>query len=600
MFREERMCFYAKILAEGEKVIEDVNSTISWMLQHRPIIILFGTMDPQWEFMSENLDFLKTIGLRIIGHDLKRKRYISSQYPEKFSDLRIIEFSDSSREHLDDILSQHKYIPLNYIKFSLRDLPAYFKAGFITKLYHPFSGYRFKFNNVLAYFKPTREHWEKYFATLIELREVEAVKNMDNCEPGCIRDCSVLWMGKNKTTQFGGFIKYDDQTTTFFIKYYMEKYPFKEPTVKCSNISCPPGFYRRYTNTTFGYEWMCEPCPVNHFKANEGNETQCKRCSGVLSIDNGKRTRCIDPYTETPLQVTEERIFVLVLCGIGIFMTFGTMIVFTIKRDSPIVRLSDYKLSMFHMTLICVIFGGILFSLWLVQLIKFGICLMKILIVSIGYVLNVGVLFIKSQKLLKAYLSKVRLSPDEIKRTLYGQVFIIFMFLLAVNGFLFILLIWKPLRIVEVRDSLTMTRLKIYDKHTHMSIIIGLAMVIQLLCSIQAFRGRNLPNLMNDGIVLTYATFALSVVFGVSYAMVYFQKEAEKEIFQLGAVACNNLIISFLIYGQKAIRMLAYPAKNTRRYYNKQRMQAMQVRAKGRIQMSNFTNNNDQPGPSTQ
>ena len=392
-------------------------------------------------------------------------------------------------------------------------------------------------------------------------------------------------MVKSKIVRFKD---YDNQL--FYIRE-LSKSPLKAPPTKCPKISCPPGFYRTYSNTTFGYEWVCEPCPVNHFKANDGNETQCESCSGVVSIDNGKCTGCIDPYTEIPLQITDERIFASVLCGIGLLMTLGTMLIFTIKRDSPIVRLSDYKLSMFHMTLICVIFGGIAFSIWVVQLVKFEMCLMKILIVSIGYVVNVGILFIKSQKLLNAYLSKVRLSPDEIKRTLYGQVFIIFMFLLAVNGFLFILLIWKPLRIVEVRDSLTMTRLKIYDKHTHMSIIIGLAMVIQLLCSIQAFRGRNLPNLMNDGIVLTYATFALSVVFGASYAMVYFQQEAEKEIFQLGAVACNNLIISFLIYGQKAIRMLAYPAKNTRRYYNEQRMQAMQVRAKGRIQMSNFTTN---------
>ena len=52
----------------------------------------------------------------------------------------------------------------------------------------------------------------------------------------------------------------------------------------------------------------------------------------------------------------------------------------------------------------------------------------------------------------------------------------------------------------------------------------------------------------------------------------------------MGAVAVNTFIISFLLYGQKAIRMLAYPERNTREYFQEQRMLEMQAKVNQTIQ----------------
>ena len=119
-------------------------------------------------------------------------------------------------------------------------------------------------------------------------------------------------------------------------------------------------------------------------------------------------------------------------------------------------------------------------------------------------------------------------------------------------------------------------------------------MVLQLLCSIQAFRGRNLPTLMNDGIILTYTTFALSVVFGVSFPIVFFQKDTEKEIFQIGAISLNNLIICFLLYGQKAIRLILYPEENIRAFYREAQMREMKAKMKENTIQSVGEGNNEQ------
>ena len=111
-------------------------------------------------------------------------------------------------------------------------------------------------------------------------------------------------------------------------------------------------------------------------------------------------------------------------------------------------------------------------------------------------------------------------------------------------------------------------------------------MILQLLCSIQAYRGRHLISVMNDGMVLMYTTFALVVCFGATFAIVRFQSVSQKEVFQFGADATNNLIISILLYGQKAVRMLVFPERITAAYFREQRMADIQQRAQESIGMN--------------
>ena len=154
-----------------------------------------------------------------------------------------------------------------------------------------------------------------------------------------------------------------------------------------------------------------------------------------------------------------------------------------------------------------------------------------------AYVCSVGIVFIKSQKLLQAFLSRVHLTSKEIKRTVIVQIFVVLMFVTSVNCVLAIFIFQVPIRVLEFENHEKMTRQHFCNTSRHINSVIATAMVIQLLCSIQAFRGRNLPSVMNDGVILTYATFALTIVFGVTFPIVLFQREMDKGDFQLGAIA---------------------------------------------------------------
>ena len=189
---------------------------------------------------------------------------------------------------------------------------------------------------------------------------------------------------------------------------------------------------------------------------------------------------------------------------------------------------------------------------------------------------------------MKIWTMTVRLISLLVRRTVIVQIFIVLVIVISVNGVLAIAIYQVPIRVLEFEDHENMTSIDFFtcqhfcNTSGHINSIIASTMVLQLLCSIQAFRGRNLPSVMNDGVILTYATFALTIVFGVTFPIVLFQREMDKGDFQLGAIALNNFIISFLMYGQKAIRMLAYPKRNTREYFQAQRM----ARVNGQITTS--------------
>ena len=90
---------------------------------------------------------------------------------------------------------------------------------------------------------------------------------------------------------------------------------------------------------------------------------------------------------------------------------------------------------------------------------------------------------------------------------------------------------------------------------------------------------------MNDGVILMYATFILTVSFVVCFIIVPFQKPMEKEISQSIALLVNTMVIMLLLYGQKAYRMVFYPEQNTRAYFRSQRLTGMKEEVNQRIEM---------------
>ena len=71
---------------------------------------------------------------------------------------------------------------------------------------------------------------------------------------------------------------------------------------------------------------------------------------------------------------------------------------------------------MYHMAIIDLIFG-VMFAAKLLDIMNYEFCLVKLVVISIAYTTNIGIIFTKTLKILQAFLSKVRLTEKEVKRT---------------------------------------------------------------------------------------------------------------------------------------------------------------------------------------
>ena len=191
-------------------------------------------------------------------------------------------------------------------------------------------------------------------------------------------------------------------------------------------------------------------------------------------------------------------------------------------------------------------------------------------------------MFVKSQKLLQAFLSKIPITLEQARKTVSYQIITILTSLLIAGG-LIVAVYNQKSPIAFYLDNTKMERVHYCDTSVHVNIVIGFIMVIQFACFVQAFRGRHLPSVMNDGMSLVYASFASIVMLIAMYIVVNFQQPIERELYQYLTLVINTLVIWFMMYGQKAIRMLLYPDQNTKRYFQEQRMIGMRERVNERM-----------------
>ena len=217
-------------------------------------------------------------------------------------------------------------------------------------------------------------------------------------------------------------ISQKERTETFLNAATFKQY-------KCPSVNCLPGFQKKYgavhrldSLLDEEHRVRCELCPVNTIKLGMG-DGPCVPCTGVLSIDNGKRTACVDPYTNKPLLFDEEqRLIVNISSGSGCLLTLFILIMFVLKRHTPVVRSSDTFLSFLHLGSLFLTFFCTA-SLYNIPYLEIEICVGRNLIFSVLYTLQVSCLYTKSQKLVKAFASKIKLNASEIKQTMILQIF---------------------------------------------------------------------------------------------------------------------------------------------------------------------------------
>ncbi|XP_066923470.1 G-protein coupled receptor family C group 6 member A-like [Clytia hemisphaerica] len=350
---------------------------------------------------------------------------------------------------------------------------------------------------------------------------------------------------------------------------------------KCPVVICGPGKYKIYGEVAGGYGYRCVLCPINHYKSTVGDDG-CIPCSGKFCIDNGYRTECIDPYRDVYPEIINMVLFqsTVALSVLGFITSMFTLGVFIKKKGTPVVASSDFTTSTIHLIIIAIAFISSVFPQLFVP--SVAICIIRVSLATVINSLNMSFMFVKSQKLLQAFLSKVPITLKEAKKTVTLQICAVLSSALIVVALLIVGHVVKS-PLTSQLNTVLMERMHFCDTSFHVNVVLGFIMVIQFACFIQAFRGRHLPSVMNDGMSLVYAFFASIIMLIVMFAIGNFQQPVEKELYQNLTIVINTLVVWFMIYGQKAIRMLLYPKLNTKKYFQEQRMLEMRERVNERM-----------------
>ena len=144
---------------------------------------------------------------------------------------------------------------------------------------------------------------------------------------------------------------------------------------------------------------------------------------------------------------------------------------------------------------------------------------------------------------------------------------------------LLILYLKEPPRVEHILNHNEKERLFFCNTSHHTTLLFIIFIVYQLLCLIQAFRGRYLPGPMNNAMSLVYGTMITTMTFAISFPITYFQDVFERDFIQCVIVLFNGIVVLLFLYGKPCFIIILKPHKNTRSYFNQKRLSEMSQQA---------------------
>ena len=303
--------------------------------------------------------------------------------------------------------------------------------------------------------------------------------------------------------------------------------------------------------------WQCVRCPPNFFKGGKGLH-RCSKCNKTSDTDTN-RTRCIE-YTYKYFKISgSSTTIVICLSSIGgIFSTFFIGIFF-LYRDTPIVRSSNMKLSMFQLALHLILNAHLVTA----SFEQFTyMCHIHSIVGTYILKLIMLIYIIKTNQLLAIFKSMVKLKRTfflKIKEIIFPTVYLI------INIFITIMLheyFHLTLKIQEVKDIFLR---EIYcDLSTNFYVDLALIMTLTLVCSIQAFFARSLPANYNEMKYIFLGMFTSSVLLCLSIPLhISYSTTGNQILVESVVVYVINIALLTIMYGYKIYIILFQKEKNT-------------------------------------
>ena len=346
--------------------------------------------------------------------------------------------------------------------------------------------------------------------------------------------------------------------------YCDEKKPFCNAGVELVH-----SFYKE-EHWTQSYGWNCRICPDRFYKPEPGNDQKCIGCFYPNTVDKN-RTKCYDPFTKITLKI-DDLMFILVVgtSTVMALMTLMTMILFFVKRETPIVKLANRTMTTIQLLnhLLLFVLPSLLFLMT-----SPSICMLRQPFLGVSFSITLSINISKSQKLYMIVTSKVRMSNTEILMTKASE-WIIILVALIVNALLHLLsLINKEVTVDLIYFDQTLTKEFYCSNDIMVYIQLFIAAALSLCNGIQGFRARKLPSRFQETNHVIYSSFISTVVF-VAATAAYFSRKSmvDRSFIVLLVTTIYNSVHFVLLYGYKLFIVIFRPHLNTKEAFTKKRL----------------------------
>ncbi|XP_047143970.1 extracellular calcium-sensing receptor [Hydra vulgaris] len=269
--------------------------------------------------------------------------------------------------------------------------------------------------------------------------------------------------------------------------------------------------------------WTCLLCPDNSV-TKSSNDQNCTVCDeSIDEYPNEKKDDCIKRkrlyWNLSNSPHLPHQVLTLIFCSIGAILSAIFIFTFVIKKKTPIIRSSNYELS-----LIQLFFHFIMFILPLLTFpeetsIK---CAVRIYLGSLLHVVVITIILVKVTRIVTVF-NLVNHRKLSTKKTFYIRSKIILM--LVFFPCLFIVLIFvvhKSKYEVFLEDDKRVPLQKYCNAHSFWLFHLCYVLLLSTLCGYQTFKSKSLPWKFNETSKIAYSLFfsniTLCALVGLNYS----------------------------------------------------------------------------------
>lgn len=306
--------------------------------------------------------------------------------------------------------------------------------------------------------------------------------------------------------------------------------------------------------------WTCVPCEKGFIKSWAG-QTQCHKCSDGY-VSNKQQTACIKLKEDYFIWSSTQGTAVLVLNLFAIGVTGSVIGIFIQKRQTAVVKASNRVLSFLHL--------GSIASIFMVPFLQGqptpAFCCVRPFAFAISFTSCTSIMLLKTDRLLRIFRSRSRLSPRSHLLTNRMQIMMAAcMTSLPVALCAVWFLIYPPEVDIQV-DSTAQDSL-VYECGANTDIlqmvVLGYVLTLALVCTFFAFKARMLPENFNEAKFIGFAMFSFCIFWMCFIPAFQDTTGATKSFVYSLTVVASGFAVVAIMYAPKLHVMLWHPERNT-------------------------------------